>query len=462
MRPATLRGLGPDQVLVLVNGKRRHQSALVHLNSSIGRGSTGVDLNAIPLSAIDHIEILRDGAAAQYGSDAIAGVINIVLKGGVMRPEVTSNAGLSAGSFVGNSCTPNGQAACPGSDIDFADGGLFDVGGSWGFAAGKGSVTIASEYRGHNRTNRASFDPRDQIVAGDAGHNAVAEPNHRWGDPDTRDTMTFVNANVPLNHAQTQFIYAFGGYSRRAANSAGFYRRALDARNHAVDLPARLSARDRADRRRRVGNGGRARRDREVDLRRERRVRAQFVSPSRSATPERVARSEPAADKTTFDAGSLALHQFVGNVDVSRPVAIGELAGRSTSPSAPSIAARTTRFMRASRIRIVTAARRISSATARRSDRRCSPVSVRPTRSTRRATASPVTSTWKATSFGGCGSVSPAAASTTATSAARSTARSPPAAQIDRHVSSCADRRAPAFVRPRSRSRSSRPPRRTS
>ena len=80
VRPATLRGLGPDQVLVLINGKRRHQSALVHLNNSIGRGSTGVDLNAIPLSAIDHIEVLRDGAAAQYGSDAIAGVINIVLK----------------------------------------------------------------------------------------------------------------------------------------------------------------------------------------------------------------------------------------------------------------------------------------------------------------------------------------------------------------------------------------------
>ena len=66
VRPATLRGLGPDQVLVLINGKRRHQSALVHLNGSIGRGSTGVDLNAIPVSAIDHIEVLRDGAAAQY------------------------------------------------------------------------------------------------------------------------------------------------------------------------------------------------------------------------------------------------------------------------------------------------------------------------------------------------------------------------------------------------------------
>ena len=82
MRPATLRGLGPDQVLVLINGKRRHQSAHVATCGVIGRGTTGVDLNAIPASAIEKIEVLRDGAAAQYGSDAIAGVINIVLKSG--------------------------------------------------------------------------------------------------------------------------------------------------------------------------------------------------------------------------------------------------------------------------------------------------------------------------------------------------------------------------------------------
>jgi iron complex outermembrane receptor protein len=80
VRPATLRGLGPDQVLVLINGKRRHNSALVNVNGTVGRGSTGVDLNAIPASMIDRIEVLRDGAPAQYGSDAIAGVINIVLK----------------------------------------------------------------------------------------------------------------------------------------------------------------------------------------------------------------------------------------------------------------------------------------------------------------------------------------------------------------------------------------------
>jgi iron complex outermembrane recepter protein len=83
LRPATLRGLAPDQVLVLINGKRRHQSALVNLNGSVGRGSTAVDLNTIPPLAIERIEVLRDGAASQYGSDAIAGVINVQLKKGM-------------------------------------------------------------------------------------------------------------------------------------------------------------------------------------------------------------------------------------------------------------------------------------------------------------------------------------------------------------------------------------------
>ena len=82
VRPAQLRGLSPDQTLVLVNGKRRHTSSVVNVNGTQGRGSAPVDLNAIPLAAIDHVEVLRDGAAAQYGSDAIAGVINIILKRG--------------------------------------------------------------------------------------------------------------------------------------------------------------------------------------------------------------------------------------------------------------------------------------------------------------------------------------------------------------------------------------------
>jgi len=327
VRPATLRGLGPDQVLVLVNGKRRHQSALVHLNGSIGRGSTGVDLNAIPVSAIDRIEVLRDGAAAQYGSDAIAGVINIVLRGGVSRAAVTSKFGMSKGSFAGNSCEPSGLACSAGDDIDFSDGGLFDAGGSWGLAAGKGTVTVAAEYRHHNRTNRASFDPRDQIVAGDAGSNAVAEPNHRWGDPDTRDVMTFLNANVPLNSQETRFLYGFAGYSRRTANSAGFYRRALDARNWPqiyplgflpVIEPTVVDA---------SGTAG---------------VRGLYSKWTYDASGEyghnsfgftigdtlnvSLGPSMP-PNKTQFDGGTLELNQFVGNIDVSRPFAVANLAG---------------------------------------------------------------------------------------------------------------------------------------
>ncbi|HMF99120.1 MAG TPA: TonB-dependent receptor, partial [Vicinamibacterales bacterium] len=324
VRPATLRGMGPDQVLVLVNGKRRHQSALVHVNGSIGRGSTGVDLNAIPVSAIDHIEILRDGAAAQYGSDAIAGVLNIVLKGGVTRAELTSNFGISAGSFLGNKCIATGQACVPGSPIDFSDGGLFDLGGSWGLAAGGGSVTIAAEYRSHHRTNRASFDPRDQVVAGDAGANAVAEPNHRWGDPDARDLMGFVNASIPLNESETRFLYAFGGYSRRAANSAGFFRRALDARNRPEVYPLGFlpeiepTVLDGSGAAGVRGGFGRWAYD----------ASGEFGRNSFAFTvDDSLNVSLGPATETRFDAGTLVLNQFVGNVDVSRPVVVGGLAG---------------------------------------------------------------------------------------------------------------------------------------
>jgi iron complex outermembrane recepter protein len=327
VRPATLRGLGPDQVLVLVNGKRRHQSALVHVNGSIGRGSTGVDLNAIPVSAIDHIEVLRDGAAAQYGSDAIAGVLNIVLKSGVARPGVTSNFGLSKGTFPGNSCAPSGLNCTEGGNIDFSDGGLFDLGGSWGLAAGAGSVTASAEYRHHNRTNRASFDPRDQIVAGDAGNNAVSEPNHRWGDPDTRDAMAFLNASVPLNSSQTRVLYGFGGYSRRAANSAGFFRRALDARNWPqiyplgflpVIEPTVVDASGAAGLRG-VHKGWNYDASAEYG-------HNSFAFTIGDTLNVSLGPSLP-PNKTEFDAGTLQLNQFVGNLDVSRALTVGGLAG---------------------------------------------------------------------------------------------------------------------------------------
>jgi len=93
--PASLRGLGPDQVLVLINGKRRHTSSLINVNGTFGRGSVGTDLNAIPAAAIKRIEVLRDGAAAQYGSDAIAGVINIVLNESVNELSLNITTGAN-------------------------------------------------------------------------------------------------------------------------------------------------------------------------------------------------------------------------------------------------------------------------------------------------------------------------------------------------------------------------------
>src|SRR5438046_3798021 len=144
VRPATLRGLGPDQLLVMVNGKRRHASALVNANNTVGRGSSGVDLNAIPASAIENSEILRDGAAAQYGSDAIAGVINMVLKSDAQPIKVNVKGGSTT----------------------HGDGQTLDTTLSSGWSIGRGVLFTAAEYRVRDETNRANPDPRDQIVAG--------------------------------------------------------------------------------------------------------------------------------------------------------------------------------------------------------------------------------------------------------------------------------------------------------
>ena len=153
VRPATLRGLGPDQVLVMVNGKRRHASALVNVNNTVGRSSQGVDLNTIPASAIDSVEILRDGAAAQYGSDAIAGVLNLVLKSDAAPLKVDVKGGSTTHS----------------------DGQMIDANISGGWKIARGAMFGTIEYRDRYPTNRALKDPRSQIVNGDAGNNAVPQ-----------------------------------------------------------------------------------------------------------------------------------------------------------------------------------------------------------------------------------------------------------------------------------------------
>lgn len=213
LRPVTLRGLAPDQVLVLLNGKRRHTTALVHVNGTVGRGSTSVDLNAIPANAIDRIEVLRDGAAAQYGSDAIAGVVNIILKSGERR-EFTSTFGRVQSNEDGRK---------------FTDGEHVDVSATGGVLFKEGAhLTVTGEYRNRNRTNRAYEDRRPQYFAGDPRNNNPAIISSWQGDGDSKDIGGFLSAGVPVGGGAE--VYAFGGLTKREGLAAGFFRRALDDR----------------------------------------------------------------------------------------------------------------------------------------------------------------------------------------------------------------------------------------
>jgi iron complex outermembrane receptor protein len=225
VRPFTLRGLSPDHTLVLINGWRRHQTAVVNTFAyGTGAGSSGVDMNAIPSSAMDRIEVLRDGASAQYGSDAIAGVVNLVLKEGQFAPFVSASAG---GYRTG----------------DYAhDGSTVDVNGGWGFNVGRGSLGLFAQYLDRQPTNRAWADPfddggtglldsvnsRGQVVI---KRSPVPQPNYHWGDGLERDVMTMANLRLPLNDAGTTEVYSFGGYSSRRGTGNGYRRYATDARN---------------------------------------------------------------------------------------------------------------------------------------------------------------------------------------------------------------------------------------
>jgi iron complex outermembrane receptor protein len=213
MRPVTLRGLAPDQVLVLINGKRRHNTALVHVNGTVGRGSTSVDLNAIPASAIERIEVLRDGAAAQYGSDAIAGVVNIVLKSGAQQ-----NLGTTLGRVQSNE---DGRS--------HRDGEVVQVSGTMGTSLGEsGFFTVSGEFRDRSRTNRAYPDARTQYLAEDPRNSNPARVSSWQGDGDARDIGGFLNTAYPL--ANGMELYAFGGVTYREGQAAGFFRRANDNR----------------------------------------------------------------------------------------------------------------------------------------------------------------------------------------------------------------------------------------
>jgi iron complex outermembrane recepter protein len=231
IRPATLRGLAPDQVLVLVNGKRRHTSALVNVNGSVGRGSVSVDFNAFPSSAIGRVEVLRDGASAQYGSDAIAGVINVILR---------KDKGWGVDTTYG--ATKEG------------DGRDLKVSAFAGTKLGQaGSLFVTAYTRDHSPTDRSEPDTRQQYFGRGSGVPFVAisgnygsgtglttpsgtlDPreatvnrlNHRYGDPRANELGIFLNGDMPFGGFTAYF---FGGATRRHGEGAGFARRSGDDR----------------------------------------------------------------------------------------------------------------------------------------------------------------------------------------------------------------------------------------
>jgi iron complex outermembrane receptor protein len=252
LRPATLRGLSPDQTLVLINGKRRHVSALLNINGTVGRGSAAVDMNLIPGLAIGRVEVLRDGAAAQYGSDAIAGVINIQLKNSSSGGRVSATWGKyyttvnDVDNVTGLQLTAGGQPQLDPTDNRYLlansdgdrkarDGRQLTIGANIGIPMGpNGYFNVTGEVRERNRTNRAGFDLRPNYnrpapPAFDAREVGFDRLQFRFGDPDSIDYNLFVNAGLELGGDWE--LYGFGSFGHRDTVSAANYRQANAAAN---------------------------------------------------------------------------------------------------------------------------------------------------------------------------------------------------------------------------------------
>jgi iron complex outermembrane receptor protein len=317
INPASLRGLGPDQVLVLLNGKRRHQSGLVHVNGTFGRGTVGVDLNSIPTTAIERIEVLRDGASAQYGSDAIAGVINIVLRQQTESIEITSQAGVT------------GEG----------DGEQVKAGVNYGFEVGDGGYfNVTGEYLDRERTNRSGAfscarDTRppgscnDDIFPGISGAAATdaelasrgltrEDFSMKTGQGAAEVGQAFYNTAVPLG--QSAEFYSFGGLSYRNGVATGFYRLPSSERQVVPELhpngflpQIHTGIRDGA-----FSAGVRGVRSGwDIDF---------SVTHGRNSFQFNIENSNNASlgvsSPITFDAGTLSFAQTVGNLDVVRLV----------------------------------------------------------------------------------------------------------------------------------------------
>ncbi|HEX9150684.1 MAG TPA: TonB-dependent receptor, partial [Flavobacterium sp.] len=291
--PAQLRGLGPDQVLVLVNGKRRHTSSLVNINGSPGRGSVGTDLNAIPAFAIEKIEVLRDGASAQYGSDAIAGVININVKKNTNKLDVALFGGgnlskgandhdggidggnyqldLNYGTGLGKeksfiNATASFQLRDATSRAKDVTGTLFNAYNAVEQRAAEAGTNINALFGNINNTPNTTqilttikqyapqvgyFTAAQQTAitgaltisqmqtalnfdatAGELDYRGLERKdfNMRVGQSSLKSAQFFLNAAYPINDKLE--AYAFGGTSYRTGEAAGFYRRPNQARSY--------------------------------------------------------------------------------------------------------------------------------------------------------------------------------------------------------------------------------------
>jgi iron complex outermembrane recepter protein len=230
VRSAQLRGLNPDQTLVLINGKRRHISSVISTESKLGRGTSSVDFNNIPTSAIKRIEVLRDGASAQYGSDAIAGVINIVLKDNDEGGIVSASFGTHYTDFEP-------------TDESITDGETVTLSFNHGLSVDNGAITVSGEFRDRASTNRAGFDQlptigfAEYIVPVPASGTPAAAPNdalagkknYLSGDGEASDINLMYNAQYNLSN--TVELYSFGSYSKRKAEGSNFFRYPVSENN---------------------------------------------------------------------------------------------------------------------------------------------------------------------------------------------------------------------------------------
>jgi iron complex outermembrane receptor protein len=250
LRPASLRGLGPDQTLVLINGKRRHVSALLNINGTVGRGSAAVDLNLIPGIAIQRIEVLRDGASSQYGSDAIAGVINIMLRNNANGGRATATYGQyettleGVANITGLQTNAGGQpvldptdnrvfAANSDGERSASDGEMWTVATNFGIPIGEGFVNFTAEYRDRNATEREGADLRPNYnrptAAFDPRELSFDRFAYIYGDASTADYAFFLNSEMPLGGGWE--LYGFASYGNRDGLSAANWRQQSAAAN---------------------------------------------------------------------------------------------------------------------------------------------------------------------------------------------------------------------------------------